>query len=424
MAKTTARWINFDTESLTGTSTLTVFLDGAGGLAKTASGIKINAASVTNAMLTGSIELSKLEEAVIQADGGQDFTADQSMGTHKLTGLQNGTAQTDAVNLSQLQGAVSGLDFQNDVLDTQTDASLDPGASPTTGDRYIITNSGTLHTNFGTITGVEDDDIVQYDGADFVVSYDVSAEGEGALVWDQSENSFMLWDGTTWEMFGGLAGITAGDGLEKSSNTMSVDITDLVGTGIEDDGSNNFRLATQGNGISGGAGSTLSVNPDSTTGGDTAPVTVGANGVGLDVTSLDGDHLDIDFTPSNYTPDNSPAEATDVDDLAAHLKGIDTALSSTGSGTAKVEYVEVDATIISNGYFTLANTPEAARLVIMTPLGGPQQFNKQAIGSISVTPDFDVLDGDDVHINNTGSATGLSECFVSGDVLMLNYAAA
>jgi hypothetical protein len=43
-----------------------------------------------------------------------------------------------------------------------------------------------------------------------------------------------------------------------------------------------------------------------------------------DYAILDGDVLDVDFTPSNYTPDASPAEASDVDDLSAHLKGIDT----------------------------------------------------------------------------------------------------
>ena len=42
---------------------------------------------------------------------------------------------------------------------------------------------------------------------------------------------------------------------------------------------------------------------------------------------IDGDLLDIDFTPTNYTPDDSPAEADDVDDLTAHLKGIDTKLA-------------------------------------------------------------------------------------------------
>jgi len=38
---------------------------------------------------------------------------------------------------------------------------------------------------------------------------------------------------------------------------------------------------------------------------------------------IDGDHLDIDFTPSGYVPSTTPAEAASVDDLAAHLAGID-----------------------------------------------------------------------------------------------------
>lgn len=38
---------------------------------------------------------------------------------------------------------------------------------------------------------------------------------------------------------------------------------------------------------------------------------------------IDGDQIDIDFTPDNYDPDTSPAEASDVDHLAAHLSGID-----------------------------------------------------------------------------------------------------
>jgi len=43
---------------------------------------------------------------------------------------------------------------------------------------------------------------------------------------------------------------------------------------------------------------------------------------------IDGDHLDIDYTPTNYTPDTSPAEAASVDDLTAHLKGLDDWLGS------------------------------------------------------------------------------------------------
>lgn len=91
-----------------------------------------------------------------------------------------------------------GFDFQIDVLNTQVDATLDPGVSPTTGDRYIITNSAALHANFGTITGVGNGDIVEYDGSNFVVEYDVSVQGEGAKVWDRNANKFANWDGSAW----------------------------------------------------------------------------------------------------------------------------------------------------------------------------------------------------------------------------------
>lgn len=45
---------------------------------------------------------------------------------------------------------------------------------------------------------------------------------------------------------------------------------------------------------------------------------------------IDGDHLDIDYTPTNYTPATTPAEAANVDDLAAHLYGIDVAIPGAG----------------------------------------------------------------------------------------------
>lgn len=59
-----------------------------------------------------------------------------------------------------------------------------------------------------------------------------------------------------------------------------------------------------------------------------------------DSAEIDGDHLDIDFSPSNYTPDSTPTEAADTDDLAAHLKGLDTMAhghpNSQGSGNTSV----------------------------------------------------------------------------------------
>ena len=100
--------------------------------------------------------------------------------------------------IAYIDNKLDGLDYQADVLDIQADATLDPGATPTTGDRYIITDSASLHANFGTIAGIGNNDIVEYDGADFVVIYDVSAEGEGAIVWDRAANAWKQWTGSTW----------------------------------------------------------------------------------------------------------------------------------------------------------------------------------------------------------------------------------
>lgn len=67
-------------------------------------------ANVNDLFDAASIALSKLEEAVIQADGGQAFTADQSMGGFKLTNGAAGTAATDFVIKSQLDAIAAGLD--------------------------------------------------------------------------------------------------------------------------------------------------------------------------------------------------------------------------------------------------------------------------------------------------------------------------
>ena len=170
---------------------------------------KIAASAVTGAKIESSVAL-----------GGSPTTTTQSAGDNSTK------IATTAYVKSEVDAAISGLDWQADVLDIQVDATLDPGASPTLGDRYLITNSAALHANFGTITGVGDDDIVQFDGADFVVSYDVSVQGEGALVWDQDSNTFQRYDGADWAEFGGLSGITAGDGLSKSGSTISVNVDD------------------------------------------------------------------------------------------------------------------------------------------------------------------------------------------------------
>lgn len=204
---------------------------------------------------------------------------------------------------STINTAITGLDFQSDVINKQTDATLDPGATPTSGDRYIISNASALHANFGAISGIGNNDIVSYNGSAFVVVYDVSVVGEGAIVWNRTSNYFEKYDGSSWSEFGGLSGVTAGDGLTKLLNVMnvgagdgidvavdsvSVDVTDLIGTGLSEDASNNLRIGAQGDGFSGGDGSLLSILADTTSSLIIAPVSVTVSGVGV---KIDNDSL-------------------------------------------------------------------------------------------------------------------------------------
>jgi len=191
--------------------------------------------------------------------------------------------------------------------------------------------------------------------------------------------------------------------VNVTANGVGVDINAIAGNGLEADGSANLR-----------------VKADTGTGGDTAPVTVGANGVGLDVTTLDGDHLDIDFTPAYYTPDAGPAEAADVDDLAAHLKGIDTALASAG-GTERQEVIAfsaADATATETGDRTIVgdtldNTPVSA-LSVKIFLNGVLQ--EQGTGK-----DYTVSGTSITWLSSAGSGTGTGVVLDTTDVMIAVY---
>jgi hypothetical protein len=186
---------------------------------------RVSSSGAPSALLTGEIAYNHTDDIfyIGKGDdgGGNALTIQEIAGASfaklaspALSGTPTAPTASAGTNTTQLattafvkvavDAAVAGLDFQSDVLDIQTDATLDPGATPTTGDRYIITASASLHANFGTITGVGDNDIVEYTGSAFEVAYDVSEDGEGALVWDRDSNTWQQYDGSSWSQFGGL----------------------------------------------------------------------------------------------------------------------------------------------------------------------------------------------------------------------------
>ncbi len=160
---------------------------------------------------------------------GDAMSGNLAFNGNRATGLGAPTDANDAIRLVDLENEVANLNWQDDVLAVQTDDTLDPGASPATGARYIITDSANLNANFGTIAGLEDNDIVEFDGTDWTVAFDVSAEGAdaaGTLAASQADEKFYRYNvaGTSWNTFTGLEALNAGIGLVKTGNVIDVNM--------------------------------------------------------------------------------------------------------------------------------------------------------------------------------------------------------
>lgn len=120
----------------------------------------------------------------------------------------------------------------------------------------------------------------------------------------------------------------------SDSTTKAVTKTELdksIGTvldntfAIADNSDNTKKIAFQASGITTATTRTVTI-PDAnlTVLGTDTVQTITNKTIDPSLNTVNGDKLDITFTPSNYTPTTTGvAEASDVDDLAAHLKGID-----------------------------------------------------------------------------------------------------
>jgi hypothetical protein len=120
---------------------------------------QIQDATIGNAQIASdaAIALSKLAESVIQADGGQAFTGDQSVGGNKLTNLGTPTDSTDAATKGYVDSVSQGLDVKQSVrvattaagtlaTDFENGDTID-GVTLATGDRILIKNQSTGSQN-------------------------------------------------------------------------------------------------------------------------------------------------------------------------------------------------------------------------------------------------------------------------------------
>ena len=178
-------------------------------------------------------------------------TSAVSLNSQKITGLADPTGDNDAANKGYVDGVAQGLDVKDSVVATTTangtlstafanGQSID-GVTLQTGDRILIKNQTTQSQN-----GIYN---VNASGAPSrATDMATGANAAGAFVFVEqgtvnAENGFTCTSDTgsavvgtnnlTFAQFSGAGQVIAGDGLDKSGNTLSVDLKANGGLVIE-----------------------------------------------------------------------------------------------------------------------------------------------------------------------------------------------
>ena len=212
-----------------------------------------------------------------------------SLNSQKITGLADPTGDNDAANKGYVDGVAQGLDVKDSVVATTTangtlstafanGQSID-GVTLQTGDRILIKNQTTQSQN-----GIYN---VNASGAPSrATDMATGSNAAGAFVFVEqgtvnAENGFTCTSDTrsavvgtnnlTFAQFSGAGQIIAGDGLEKSGNTLSTDLKANGGLVIE---STELALKLDASSITG----TLAIG-DGGTGATTATAALTALGL-------------------------------------------------------------------------------------------------------------------------------------------------
>lgn len=138
----------------------------------------------------------KVEGSLVYHAGNLDTTVfSLKNGTRAFTGVVGGVTPTVSNHLatkSYVDGLVTGLDWQNSVLDKDLN---DPPTGQSTGDRYLISTSPPTAT--GAWAG-HDNDFCEWNGS----SWDFAPVSEGMACWVEDEDIVYVYNGTVWVKFG------------------------------------------------------------------------------------------------------------------------------------------------------------------------------------------------------------------------------
>lgn len=280
------------------------------------------------------------------------------LGASKVKGLLAGTEANDAVNLQQLNEAVSALgnnfEWQKSVLSIVTEVP----ATPAEGDRYLVGVGAT-----GDFSG-KDNQIAEFNGT----TWDFTVVEKGTYVSvDDVADSIYYFGGATWTQKH-FELTTAGAGLEKNGFEISITDAGVTTAKIAADAVTKEKIAEDvaGAGIAQNADGSLEVNVGDGLTIDTDKVEVLAEDDSIEVSAL-GIKVKADYKKLKYTA--NVGNGTDTDITVTHSIGTKDVLVQVYSNSTPWDTVEVyvdrptDNTISLS--FAEAPTTDEYRVVII-----------------------------------------------------------
>ena len=174
-----------------------------------------------------------------------------SVNSQKITGLADPTADNDAANKGYVDGVAQGLDVKDSVKATTTsngtlssafaNGQTIDGVSLSTNDRILLKDQSTQTENgiykvnaSGAPSRVEDLDTGADAAGAFVFVEQGTVNAENGFVCTSNKGSAVVGtNNLTFAQFSGAGQIIAGTGLDKSGNTLSLDLKSNGGVVIE-----------------------------------------------------------------------------------------------------------------------------------------------------------------------------------------------
>lgn len=154
-----------------------------------------------------------------------------NMNDNRIKKVGTAIEDTDAINKKYVDELLALSSFQDDVVAVQRDATLVPNKTINPRSRYIIIDKTALHADFGSIVGLANNDIVEWDGSKFIVATDMSNfTSEYMLAYVEAEDAFYQYSASDdqWETASGLNEMAVGFGLAKINGELKIDETIVV----------------------------------------------------------------------------------------------------------------------------------------------------------------------------------------------------